>query len=156
MTRPQPQSCDLNVLLVEDNPGDARVTQEAFREANPDVRLHVTVDGVDAMAFLRNSSPYGAAPRPDMILLDLSLPNKNGQEVLAEIKADSGLKSIPTVILTTSDAEQDIVRSYEFQANVYLTKPVKLEDFERLIKVVSDFWLTAAKLPPRTVVDDRQ
>lgn len=146
----------LNVLLVEDSPGDVRLTEEAFREANPAVRLHVTVDGVDAMAFLRRKTPYAAAPRPDMILLDLNLPKKDGREVLAEIKSDESLKRIPTVILTTSDSEQDIVMSYQLQANVYLTKPVRLEDFERLIKVISDFWLIAAKLPQRIAISERQ
>ena len=144
----------LNVLLVEDSPGDARLTSEAFREVNTAMRLHVTVDGVDAMAFLRNEAPHAAAPRPDIILLDLNLPRKDGREVLFEIKSDDSLKRIPTIILTTSDSEQDIIRSYQLQANVYLTKPQRLEDFERLIKVTNDFWLTAARLPPRMELDE--
>ena len=156
MSRVELPTPALNVLLVEDSPGDVRLTHEAFRDANPSVRLHVTVDGVDAMAFLKNEAPYAAAPRPDMILLDLNLPKKDGREVLAEIKADNSLKRIPTVILTTSDSEQDIVKSYQLQANVYLTKPVRLEDFERLIKVINDFWLTAAKLPQRVKINERQ
>jgi chemotaxis family two-component system response regulator Rcp1 len=137
------------VLLVDDSPGDVRLTQEAFHEANPSVRLHVTVDGVEAMAFLRQQDPYVDAPRPDLILLDLNLPKKDGREVLAEIKNDDSLKRVPVVILTTSDSEQDIARSYELQANVYLTKPVRLEDFEKLVRRINDFWLTAAKLPQR-------
>lgn len=145
-----------NVLLVEDSPGDVRLTREAFRDANPAARLYVTVDGVDAMAFLRNESPYLAAPRPDMILLDLNLPKKDGREVLAEIKSDEGLKAIPTIILTTSDSEQDIVKSYQLRANAYLTKPVKLGDFEGLIRATNDFWLMIAKLPQRTKTDERQ
>lgn len=140
------------VLLVEDSPGDVRLTREAFCDANPQVRLHVAVDGVEAMAFLRNQPPYADAPRPDLILLDLNLPRKDGREVLAEIKTDPGLKSIPAVILTTSDSEQDIVKSYQLQANVYLTKPVRLEDFEKLVWRINDFWLTAAKLPQRVRV----
>ena len=140
------------VLLVEDSPGDVRLTREAFHDANPRVRLHVAVDGVEAMAFLRKDAPYADAPGPDLILLDLNLPRKDGRQVLAEIKADPNLKSIPTVILTTSDSEQDIARSYQLQANVYLTKPVRLEDFEKLVWRINDFWLTAAKLPRRPKV----
>ena len=156
MSRVEPPRAILSVLLVDDSPGDVRLTHDSFRQANPSVRLHVTVDGVDAVAFLRNEAPYAAAPRPDMILLDLNLPKKDGREVLAEIKSDDSLKRIPTVILTTSDSEQDIVRSYQLQANAYLTKPVRLEDFERLIKGISDFWLTTAKLPQRIKINERQ
>jgi two-component system, chemotaxis family, response regulator Rcp1 len=137
------------VLLVEDSPGDVRLTQEAFRDANIAVRLHVALDGVEAMEFLRREGRHGNAPRPDLILLDLNLPRMDGREVLALIKADDALKSIPTVILTTSEAETDIVKSYHLQANCYLSKPVRLEIFEGLVKSINDFWLTRAKLPQR-------
>ena len=137
----------IEVLLVEDSPGDVRLTQEAFRDANRDIRLHIAADGVEAMAYLRKTGSYSGAPRPDLILLALNLPKMDGREVLAHIKEDEGLKTIPTVILTTSEAEADILRSYELQANAYLTKPVQLADFESLIKSINDFWLTKAKLP---------
>jgi chemotaxis family two-component system response regulator Rcp1 len=137
----------INVLLVEDSPGDVRLTQEAFRDANGLIQLHVAVDGVEAMAFLRHEEGYAASPRPDLILLDLNLPKMDGREVLGHIKEDDGLKTIPTVILTTSDAEADVVRSYQLQANCYLTKPVQLDAFESLVKSINDFWLTKVKLP---------
>jgi chemotaxis family two-component system response regulator Rcp1 len=137
----------IEVLLVEDSPGDVRLTQEAFRDANMTIRLHVATDGVQAMAFLRHEGTHVHAPRPDLILLDLNLPKMDGREVLAHIKADEDLKTIPTVILTTSDAESDIVKSYELQANCYLSKPVQLEAFESLVKSINDFWLTRVKLP---------
>jgi CheY-like chemotaxis protein len=137
------------VLLVEDSPGDVLLTREAFDHANDRIRLHVATDGVEAMAFLRKEDTNADAPRPDFILLDLNMPKMDGREVLAAIKADQGLKSIPTVILTTSEAESDIVRSYELQANCYLTKPVQLDEFEGLVKSISDFWLTKARLPQR-------
>jgi chemotaxis family two-component system response regulator Rcp1 len=140
-------SMPLEVLLVEDSPGDVRLTQEAFREANPAIHLHVTTDGVEAMAFLTRQGIHARAPRPDLILLDLNLPKMDGREVLAHIKDDPGLKTIPTVILTTSDAEADIVKSYQLQANCYLSKPVQLDAFETLVKSINDFWLTKAKLP---------
>ena len=136
----------LNVLLVEDNPGDVRLTLETFRDANKSVRLHLAADGIEAMAFLRRVGPNALAPRPVLILLDLNLPKMDGREVLAEIKGDVDLKTIPIVILTTSDAESDITRSYQLQANCYLTKPVRLEEFENLVKSVNDFWLTKVKL----------
>ncbi len=139
----------MNVLLVEDSPGDVRLTQEAFRDANPSIRLHVAPDGVEAMAFLRHQGAYLDSPRPDLILLDLNLPKMDGREVLAHIKEDGGLKTIPTVILTTSDAEADVVKSYQLQANCYLTKPVQLDAFENLVKSINDFWLTKARLPPQ-------
>jgi chemotaxis family two-component system response regulator Rcp1 len=135
------------VLLVEDSPGDVVLTREAFREANPSVQLHVANDGVEAMTFLRREAPHTKAPRPDLILLDLNLPRMDGREVLAIIKQDESLKRIPTVILTTSDAEADIVKSYQLQANCYLSKPVQLEEFETLVKSINDFWLNMAKLP---------
>ena len=135
------------VLLVEDSPGDVRLTQEAFRDANRSVRLHVASDGVEAMAFLRHEGAYVNAPRPDLILLDLNLPKMDGREVLAQIKEDDTLKTIPTVVLTTSDAEADISKSYQLQANCYLNKPVELDAFEALVKSINDFWLTKCKLP---------
>jgi len=137
----------IEVLLVEDSPGDILLTQEAFKEANDGIRLHVATDGVEAMAFLRQEGVNIGAPRPDFILLDLNLPKMDGREVLVAIKEDQNLKSIPTVILTTSEAEVDIVKSYQLQANCYLTKPVQLEAFESLVKSINDFWLTKVKLP---------
>jgi len=136
----------LNVLLVEDNPGDVRLTLETFRDANKSVRLHLAANGVEAMAFLRREGPHALAPRPVLILLDLNLPKMDGREVLVEVKGDIDLKTIPIVILTTSDSETDITRSYQLQANCYLTKPVRLEEFENLVKSVNDFWLTKVKL----------
>jgi chemotaxis family two-component system response regulator Rcp1 len=137
----------IDVLLVEDSPGDVRLTQEALREANRDIRLHVATDGVEAMAFLLRQGVHAKAPRPDLILLDLNLPKMDGREVLAQIKAHDSLKRIPTIILTTSDAEADITKSYQLQANCYLSKPVQLEHFELLVTSINDFWLTKAKLP---------
>jgi chemotaxis family two-component system response regulator Rcp1 len=137
----------IEVLLVEDSPGDVRLTREAFREANGAIRLHVASDGVEAMAFLRKTGVHADAPRPELILLDLNLPRMDGREVLAHIKEDVDLKMIPTVILTTSDAEIDIVKSYQLQANCYLSKPVQLEAFEKLVRSINEFWLTTAKLP---------
>jgi two-component system, chemotaxis family, response regulator Rcp1 len=135
------------LLLVEDSPGDVRLTQEAFRDANQDIRLHVAWDGSEAMAFLNRQGANVNAPRPDLILLDLNLPKMDGREVLAQIKNDDNLKTIPTVILTTSQAEADIDKSYRLQANCYLNKPVELAAFEELVKSINDFWLTKAKLP---------
>ena len=137
----------IEVLLVEDSPGDVRLTQEAFREANGSIHLHVATDGVEAMAFLRSEGAHVRAPRPDLILLDLNLPRMDGREVLSLIKDDENLKTIPTVILTTSDAEADIMKSYQLQANCYLTKPVQLDAFETLVKSINDFWLVKARLP---------
>jgi chemotaxis family two-component system response regulator Rcp1 len=139
----------IEVLLVEDSPGDVRLTREAFRDANSTIHLHVAADGVEAMAFLRREGNHANAPRPDLILLDLNLPKMDGREVLAHIKDDEGLKTIPTVILTTSDSEVDIAKSYQLQANCYLVKPVQLDNFENLVKSINDFWLTKAKLPPQ-------
>jgi two-component system, chemotaxis family, response regulator Rcp1 len=135
------------VLLVEDSPGDIRLTQEAFRDADETIELHVAADGVEAMAFLRNEGIHVDAPRPDFILLDLNLPKMDGREVLANIKEDEDLKTIPTVILTTSDAGADILTSYRLQANCYLSKPVQLEEFEILVRSINEFWLTKVKLP---------
>ena len=137
----------MEVLLIEDSPGDVRLTQEVFRDANMGVHLSVASDGVEAMAFLRREGAHADAPRPDLILLDLNLPRMDGREVLVQIKADERLKAIPTVILTTSETEADICKSYQLQANCYLCKPVQLEAFESLVRSVNDFWLTKAKLP---------
>jgi two-component system, chemotaxis family, response regulator Rcp1 len=137
----------IQVLLVEDSPGDVRLTREAFREANGSIELHVAADGIAAMSILRREGAYASSPRPDLILLDLNLPKMDGREVLAKIKEDASLKLIPTVILTTSDSETDVSRSYQLQANCYLTKPVQLDAFEMLVKSINDFWLTRAKLP---------
>jgi CheY-like chemotaxis protein len=142
------ESRRIEVLLVEDSPGDVRLTQEAFREANGAIQLNVTTDGIEAMAFLRKQGDHADAPRPDIILLDLNLPKMDGREVLAQIKNDDNLKTIPTVILTTSDAEADIIKSYQLKANCYLSKPVQLAAFETLVKSINDFWLTKVHLPP--------
>jgi CheY-like chemotaxis protein len=137
----------VEVLLVEDNPGDARLTQEAFREANSLVRVHLVSDGVEAMAFLRHEGAHLHAPRPQLILLDLNMPKMDGREVLSRIKTDPALKQIPVVILSTSEAEADIAQSYQLQANCYLSKPVCLDEFESLVKGINEFWLTKVKLP---------
>jgi len=137
----------MQILLVEDSPGDVRLTREALRDANPHLRLHAVADGGEAMAFLQHKGVHADAPRPDLILLDLNMPKMDGREVLAEIKRDASLKLIPTVILTTSEAEADVVKCFELQANSYLLKPVDLTAFEVLVKSVNDFWLTKSKLP---------
>jgi CheY-like chemotaxis protein len=137
----------VEILLVEDNPGDVRLTIEALREGKVRNRLNVAEDGVKALAFLRREGPYASAPRPDLILLDLNLPKKDGRAVLAEIKADDRLKLIPVVILTTSKADEDIVRSYELAANCYVTKPVDLDQFITVVRSIEDFWLTIVTLP---------
>ena len=142
----------LEVLLVEDSPGDVRLTKEAFHVANNNVRLHVATDGVDAMAFLNREGVYADAPRPDLTLLDLNMPRMDGRQVLARIKNDESLKTIPTVILTTSTADEDIVTSYRLHANCYFSKPVQLEEFEGLVKTINDFWLTVARLPHETLI----
>jgi len=139
-----------HVLLVEDNAGDVRLTQETFREVNPSIQLHIANDGIEAMSFLRRQGVNADAPRPDFILLDLNLPKMDGREVLAEIKADATLKMTPTLILTTSKEGRDIARSYELQANCYLCKPVQLDEFEKLVKSLNDFWMTKAELPQLT------
>jgi two-component system, chemotaxis family, response regulator Rcp1 len=137
----------LDVLLIEDSPGDVRLTQEALRDSKRVIRLHVAFDGIEAMAFLRREGSHVRAPRPDLILLDLNLPRMDGREVLTLIKANDTLRSIPVIILTTSEAEADITKSYELQANCFLSKPVQLDAFEGLIRSVNEFWLTRAKLP---------
>jgi CheY-like chemotaxis protein len=139
----------IEILLVDDNPGDVRLTQEAFSEGKVCNCMSVAADGVQALAFLRREGEYADAPRPDLVLLDLNLPKKDGREVLAEIKSDDNLKRIPVVILTTSEAEQDILSSYELHANCYITKPVNLDQFFRVVQYVEDFWLGIVSLPPK-------
>lgn len=134
-------------LLVEDNPGDVRLTQEALKSHKVQNNLHVATDGEEAMAFLRRQGKYANAPRPDIILLDLNLPRKDGREVLAEIKSDPNLKAIPVVIITSSEAEQDVVKSYNLNANCYITKPVNLDQFIKVVQSINDFWFTIVKLP---------
>jgi chemotaxis family two-component system response regulator Rcp1 len=137
----------IEILLVEDNPGDVRLTKEALKEGKVHNNLHVAVDGVEAMAFLHREGRYSKMPRPDIILLDLNLPKKDGREVLAEIKHDKNLKIIPVVVLTTSAAEEDILKTYDLHANCYITKPLDLEKFISVVKMVEDFWLSIVKLP---------
>ncbi|MBA3457032.1 MAG: response regulator [Deltaproteobacteria bacterium] len=137
----------IEILLVEDNPGDVRLTQEALREGKVKNNLHVARDGVEALAYLRREGPYKDAVRPDLVLLDLNLPKKDGREVLAEIKSDPKLKMLPVVVLTTSSAETDIVGTYSQYANCYITKPVDLEQFVKVVKSIDDFWLTVVRLP---------
>jgi CheY-like chemotaxis protein len=138
----------IEILLVEDNPGDVRLMMETFREGKIHNRLSTVEDGVEALAFLRREGEYAAAPRPDLILLDLSLPRKSGQEVLAEIKQDPNLKRIPAVVITSSAAEKDILQAYDNYVNCYLTKPVDLEQFMGVVRSVERFWLSVVKLPP--------
>ena len=135
------------VLLVEDSLGDVRLTLDAFHDANPSVSLHVASDGVEAMSFLRREGPYAQAPRPNLVLLDLNLPRMDGHQVLGEIKKDGNLRTIPTVILTTSNAEAEVEMCFDLQANGYLCKPVDLRTFEELVRGVNDFWLTKRMLP---------
>ena len=146
VTAPQEQPID--ILLVEDNPGDVRLTEEALKEGKVWNRHSVARDGVVALEFLRREGTFAGAPTPDLILLDLNLPRKDGREVLGEIKEDTKLRNIPVVILTTSKAEEDILRSYRLHANCYITKPVDLEQFMNVVKTVEDFWLCIVKLPP--------
>ena len=143
----QNEKAHIDILLVEDGPGDIRLTREAFREAEPSVYLHVAVDGVEAMDFLNKEGAHAHAPRPDIILLDLNLPKMDGREVLAHIKTDASLKSIPTIVLSISDSETDIQTSYQLRANCYLCKPVQYDAFESLVKMVEVFWLKKGKLP---------
>ncbi len=135
------------VLLVEDSPGDVRLTKEAFKDAKVHINLHVAPDGAEAMAYLERQGEHSNAPRPDLILLDLNLPKKDGREVLEEIKRDPALKSIPVVVLTTSGSEEDILRSYRLHANCYITKPVGLDGFLKVVKSIDNFWLSVVKLP---------
>ena len=137
----------ITILLVEDNPGDVRLTQEVFKEAKMGNRLHVVYDGEEALSFLKKTGKYANAPRPDLVLLDLNLPKRNGLEVLAEIKADENLRRIPVVMLTMSKNEQDILKSYDLHANCFITKPVDLDQFLSVVRAIEDFWLTVVKLP---------
>ena len=139
----------MEILMVEDNPADVRLAQEAFRDGKIRNVMHVVKDGVEAMAFLRRREKYSQSPRPDLIFLDLNLPRKDGREVLAEIKEDDELRRIPVVVLTTSRAELDIVKSYNLHANCYVVKPVDLDKFIEVIRSIEQFWLTAVTLSPR-------
>jgi len=148
MTTPSGRA--IEILLVEDNPGDVRLTIEGLNEGKVRNNLHVARDGVEALEFLRRQGRFADAVRPDLILLDLNLPRMDGREVLAEVKSDPDLKTIPVVVLTTSRAERDILNSYELQANCYITKPVDLEQFITVVRSIEDFWLTIVTLPNRS------
>lgn len=137
----------IEILLVEDNPGDVRLTEEALKEGKVVNRLNVVPDGVEALAYLRKEGEYASAETPDLILLDLNLPKKDGREVLAEVKEDPELRMIPVVVLTTSRDEQDILKSYDLHANCYITKPVDFEQFISVVRAIEDFWLSVVKLP---------
>jgi chemotaxis family two-component system response regulator Rcp1 len=137
------------ILLVEDNPGDVELVREALSDSKMRNEMHVATDGIEASDFLKREGKYAAAPRPDLILLDLNLPKKNGRELLQEIKSDPDLKFIPVVVLTSSKAEEDIIRSYNLHANCYITKPVDFEQFMKVVRSIEDFWLTVVKLPGR-------
>ena len=139
----------IEILLVEDNPGDVRLTLEALKDGKVLNRLHVVEDGVAALDFFYRRDPYSGAPRPDLVLLDLNLPRRNGREILAQIKTDDALKTIPVVILTSSQADEDIVRAYELHANCYISKPVGFEQFTDIVRGIESFWLTIVNLPPR-------
>ncbi len=140
-------SRSIEVLLIEDSPGDVRLTKEALKEGRILNNLHVVNDGVEAMSFLKQEGDYQRSPTPDLILLDLNMPKKDGREVLSEIKSDPKLKSIPVVVLTTSSAEEDILKSYDLHANCYITKPVDLDQFIGVVKSINEFWLNIVKLP---------
>lgn len=137
----------IEILLIEDNPGDVRLTKESLRESKVSTRMHVVLDGVQAMAFLHREGDYAGVPRPDLILLDLNLPKKSGREVLADIKGDEQFRRIPVVILTTSQAEQDIIETYNLHANAYVNKPVDLDQFIKVVKSIEDFWFEIVRLP---------
>jgi two-component system, chemotaxis family, response regulator Rcp1 len=137
----------VDILLVEDSPGDVRLTQEALRDAKLKVNLHVAGDGVEAMAFLHREGQYTSSPMPDLIMLDLNLPKKDGRQVLAEIKSDNRLKRIPVVVVTTSKAEEDIIKTYDLHANCYVTKPLDLDQFINMVQSIEQFWFTIVKLP---------
>ena len=139
----------IEVLLVDDSPGDVRLTQEVFRDADSRVNLHIACDGVEAIEFLRRKGKHVGAPRPDLILLDLNLPKMDGREVLQELKADANLRSIPVVVLTTSEAEEDVVRSYSLHANAYVTKPVDFDRFIEVVRQIDEFFVEVVRLPGR-------
>jgi CheY-like chemotaxis protein len=149
MSSTENEARSIEILLVEDNPGDARLTVEAMRDAKVGNHINVVEDGVEAMAFLRREGRYSGSPRPDLILLDLNLPKKDGREVLAEVKADPLLRRIPVVVLTTSRAEEDVLRAYDLHANCYVTKPVGLEQFMQVIKNIDHFWIRVVVLPEK-------
>ena len=138
----------IEILMVEDNPGDVRLTREALKGGKVWNQLHVVEDGVAALDFLYRRAPFQAALRPDLILLDLNLPKMDGREVLSRIKSDDTLKTIPVVVLTTSQAEEDVVRAYRLNVNCYVTKPVDLHQFNRIVQAIEEFWLTVVRLPP--------
>jgi CheY-like chemotaxis protein len=144
-----PAPTPIEVLLVEDDPGDVLMTQEAFEEHKVGNNLAVVNDGAEAIAYLRREGRYSDAPRPDLVLLDLNLPRRDGREVLAEIKNDPELRQIPVVVLTTSQADEDIARSYQLHANAYVTKPVDFERFIEVVRQIDDFFVSVVKLPPR-------
>ena|SRR5262245_24539559 len=144
---PEDVASPIEILLVEDNPGDVRLTREALKDGKIHVRLTAVADGEEAMSYLRRQGSHANAVRPDLILLDLNLPRKSGREVLAEIKSDLSLRRIPIVVLTSSQAEQDILNSYDLSANCYVCKPVDLDQFIKVVKSIEDFWLTIVKLP---------
>lgn len=150
-----PNGRPIEILLVEDNPGDVRLTKEALREGKVKNNLAVTMDGVEAMAYLRKEGKYQDAVQPDLILLDLNLPKMDGREVLEQIKMDPVLRRIPVVILTTSNAEADIVKTYDLYANCYINKPVDLDQFINVVQTIEDFWMTIVKLPPNGTVPKR-
>jgi CheY-like chemotaxis protein len=147
MSAAAPALNTVDILLVEDNPDDILITREAFQNSAIQSTLHVAEDGIDAMRFLRNEERFAEAPRPDLILLDLNLPKKDGREVLAEIKRDKALKDIPVVVLTTSSSQEDILKSYRLHANCYITKPVDLNAFFTIVRDIESFWFTTATLP---------
>ena len=140
---------DIEILLVEDNPGDVRLTKEALKDCKMRNTVYVVEDGEEALSFLYKEGKYADAPHPDLILLDLNLPKKNGKEVLSEIKENPKLKRIPVVILTTSKAEEDILKTYDLHANCYITKPVDFDQFISVVRRIEDFWFTIVKLPPK-------
>ena len=144
----QVSGAPIEILLVEDNPGDVRLTQEAIREAKIRNRLNVVTDGEEAVAYVRRQGNFADQPRPDLILLDLNLPKKDGREVLQDLKSDPDLHRIPVVVLTSSASEQDILSTYDLYANAYVTKPVDLEQFMHVVASIQDFWLNIVKLPP--------
>ncbi len=149
MTHPVAPTLPIEVLLVEDDPGDVLMTREAFEEHKVGNRLNVVSDGVDALAYLRREEPFQDATRPDLILLDLNLPKRDGREVLQEIKNDSSLRQIPVVVLTTSQAAEDVLRSYQLHANAYVTKPVDFDRFVNVVKQIDEFFISVVRLPPR-------
>lgn len=139
----------IDILLVEDNPGDVRLTQEAFKNSRLTNKLYVVNNGMDALKFLHKQDTFQNAPTPDLILLDLNMPKKDGREVLAEIKEDDTLRTIPIIVLTTSDADADVLKMYQLQANCYITKPVDFDKFIKIVKQIEEFWVTIVRLPPK-------